>query len=355
MVSHINLKKWVFSVPTLEILGHMISATGSAPTAGHAAAIKSSPPPRTSSNCSVFPARWTFTAVSCQLCTGVVPFNRSPEGGGGWAKTLEVDRYGTVGFPKCKMPPSHGSASSAPLPQAELSLATDASDTHIGSVMQQKSGDHWRPLGFFFSKLTTPGSLDLPPLVLNTPWSPNSPVMKTPGSQLLSVLWTSIRTTFQKKNPVYSTSGNWDSLVYSSLGSLFGHWGVILPILRSIKQSLKGLSFYEWTVGYFNYLGTFDASLQKLPNLRDSNRLPGVFFTGESVRIRITPQIFEKIWHRFWAWILGLGEVVWWKKLETKNLVTLFFFKKSKSMQALLSLFVKIIVSQICFKNNDDN
>jgi hypothetical protein len=61
------------------------------------------------------------------------------------------------------MPPSHGGASSTPLPQAELSLATDASDTHIGSVMQQKSGDHWRPLGFFFSKLTTPGSLDLPP------------------------------------------------------------------------------------------------------------------------------------------------------------------------------------------------
>jgi hypothetical protein len=43
MVSHINLKKWVFSVPTLEILGHMISATGLAPTADHAAAIKFPP------------------------------------------------------------------------------------------------------------------------------------------------------------------------------------------------------------------------------------------------------------------------------------------------------------------------
>jgi hypothetical protein len=37
---------------------------------------------------------------------------------------------------------------------AELSLATDASDTHIGGVMQQKSGDHWQPLGFFSRKLT---------------------------------------------------------------------------------------------------------------------------------------------------------------------------------------------------------
>jgi hypothetical protein len=53
----INLKKCVFEVPTLEILGHMISATGSAPTAGHAAAIESCPPPpKASSNCSIFSA-----------------------------------------------------------------------------------------------------------------------------------------------------------------------------------------------------------------------------------------------------------------------------------------------------------
>jgi hypothetical protein len=41
-----------------------------------------------------------------------------------------------------------------PSPQAELSLAIDASDSHIGGIMQQKLGDHWRPLGFFSRKLT---------------------------------------------------------------------------------------------------------------------------------------------------------------------------------------------------------
>jgi hypothetical protein len=45
-----------------------------------------------------------------------------------------------------------------PAPNAELSLATDASYTHIGGVMQQKSGDHWWPLGFFSGKLTDPES-----------------------------------------------------------------------------------------------------------------------------------------------------------------------------------------------------
>ncbi len=41
-----------------------------------------------------------------------------------------------------------------PAPNAELSFATDASNTHIGGVIQQKSGDYWRPLGFFSRKLT---------------------------------------------------------------------------------------------------------------------------------------------------------------------------------------------------------
>ncbi len=41
-----------------------------------------------------------------------------------------------------------------PAPNAELSLATDASDTLIGRVMQQKSGNHWWPLSFFSQKLT---------------------------------------------------------------------------------------------------------------------------------------------------------------------------------------------------------
>jgi hypothetical protein len=35
----INLEKCAFAAPSLEILGHMILAIGSAPTAGHAAKI----------------------------------------------------------------------------------------------------------------------------------------------------------------------------------------------------------------------------------------------------------------------------------------------------------------------------
>jgi hypothetical protein len=65
-----------------------------------------------------------------------------------------VDHIGTGGIPEYKTSPgSSGTPQTSP-PYAELSLATDASDNHIGGVMQQKSGDHWRPLGFFSRKLT---------------------------------------------------------------------------------------------------------------------------------------------------------------------------------------------------------
>ncbi len=42
----INLEKCVFAAPSLEILGHTISAAGAAPTADHTAEIKNSPPPQ---------------------------------------------------------------------------------------------------------------------------------------------------------------------------------------------------------------------------------------------------------------------------------------------------------------------
>ena len=39
-----------------------------------------------------------------------------------------------------------------PLPHAELSLATNASDTHIEGVLQQREVKDWRPLGFFLQE-----------------------------------------------------------------------------------------------------------------------------------------------------------------------------------------------------------
>jgi hypothetical protein len=71
----------------------------------------------------------------------------------GGAKTLEWTTSAQEAFQGAKCLLAAAVPLQHPAPTAELSLATDASDAHIGGVMQQKSGDHWRPLGFFSRKL----------------------------------------------------------------------------------------------------------------------------------------------------------------------------------------------------------
>ncbi len=72
----------------------------------------------------------------------------------GGAKTLEWTVSAQEAFQIAKRLLAAAVPLQNPAPNAELSLAIDASDTYIGGVMQQKSGDHWRPLGFFSRKLT---------------------------------------------------------------------------------------------------------------------------------------------------------------------------------------------------------
>jgi cleavage and polyadenylation specificity factor subunit 1 len=70
------------------------------------------------------------------------------------AKTLEWTTSAQEAFQTAKRLLAVAVPLQHPPPNAELSLATDVSDTHIRGVMQQKSGDHWRPLVFFSRKLT---------------------------------------------------------------------------------------------------------------------------------------------------------------------------------------------------------
>jgi hypothetical protein len=59
----INLEKCIFAISTLELLGHMISAAGLAPTAEHTTQSTLVPPLRMSSQCKDFSAWQTITAI----------------------------------------------------------------------------------------------------------------------------------------------------------------------------------------------------------------------------------------------------------------------------------------------------
>ncbi len=148
----INLEKCVFAVPTLEFLGHRISLAGSAPAADHTAEIQNCSPPQDIKQLQRFLGMVNFYCRFLPNCAKVLhPLTDLLKGG---PRTLQWTATAQESFQKVKRLLAAAVSLQHPSPTAKLSLATDASDTHIGGVMQQKSSNHWRPLGFFSRKLT---------------------------------------------------------------------------------------------------------------------------------------------------------------------------------------------------------
>jgi hypothetical protein len=87
-----------------------------------------------------------------------------------FARTLQTLTNALRGAPKTpEWPPAaaFGLANAAlaaavplvhPALNAVLSLATDASDTHVGGVLQQLNGGSWQPLAFYSKKLSGAGT-----------------------------------------------------------------------------------------------------------------------------------------------------------------------------------------------------
>jgi hypothetical protein len=120
--------------------------------ADHDTKIKNCPPPQDIKQLQCFLGMVNFYCCFLPKCTQILkPLTDLLKRG---AKMLEWTVSAQEAFQNKKrllaavVPLQH------PAPNAELSLATEASDTHIGGVIQQKSGDHWRPLGFFSRKLS---------------------------------------------------------------------------------------------------------------------------------------------------------------------------------------------------------
>jgi hypothetical protein len=112
----------------------------------------------------------------------------------------------------------------------------------------------------------------------------------------------------------------------SRLPGVFITGGVVLDTgelfyrFSGVCNNLWRIYHYYNRLSYFNYLGTCDFCFQKLPKLRDSDWLRGVFIAGESITHKNNSMnIFFYIWNHSWTCLLELGEVVWWKKTWDKN------------------------------------
>jgi hypothetical protein len=65
-----------------------------------------------------------------------------------WTPQMEISFQTAKSILANAVPLSH------PAPNATLSLATDASDSHVGAVLQQRARGSWQPLAFFSHKLS---------------------------------------------------------------------------------------------------------------------------------------------------------------------------------------------------------
>ena len=147
----INPAKCEFFRSSMEFLGHHVDSQGMQPLPSHVQAIKE------------FPAPTDIKAL--QRFLGMVNFYRRfvPRA----AHVLKPLTDALVGSPKhlewtTELQAAFETAKAAtaaavklvhPAPDATVSLAVDASGTHIGGVLQQLVSSHWQPLSFFSQKL----------------------------------------------------------------------------------------------------------------------------------------------------------------------------------------------------------
>jgi cleavage and polyadenylation specificity factor subunit 1 len=148
----INPAKCVFAVASLKFLGHQVSAAGIVPLARHVTAIQEFPPPSDLKGLQRFLGMVNFYRQFLPSIAQVLqPLTDLLRGN---PKQLLWSAEAAAAFTAAKaalvsvVPLSH------PAPGAPISLAVDASDSHVGGVLQQYQQRGWSPLAFFSKKLS---------------------------------------------------------------------------------------------------------------------------------------------------------------------------------------------------------
>ena len=152
----INLSKCVFAVPSVEFLGHQVSAAGSAPLQKHTSAIRDFPRPSDRPALQRFLGLINFYRRFIKDAAGILaPLTSALRGDPKlfqWTEEMELS------FLSAKLRLASVPKLVHPLPSAPISLAVDASETHVGGVLQQMIRGFWSPLAFFSKKLSPPES-----------------------------------------------------------------------------------------------------------------------------------------------------------------------------------------------------
>jgi hypothetical protein len=148
----INPEKCVFAASSVKFLGHMVSAAGIQPLPQHLAAIQDFPPPTDVKQLQRFLGMINFYRRFLPGVAGTLqPLTDLLKGS---PKSLAWSTPAAAAFEAAKIALANATSLSHPAPNATISLVTDASDSHVGGVLQQFENGGWRPLAFFSRKLT---------------------------------------------------------------------------------------------------------------------------------------------------------------------------------------------------------
>ena len=149
---NIGLPKCEFAVSKIEFLGHLISANGCSPLDKHSAAISAFPPPSNKPALQRFLGMLNFYRKflrgAARVLAPLVDTLKGPGKSLTWSPVLDS------AFTRAKAVLSSVPELVHSLPDAPISLSVDASDTHLGAVLQQLLDGSWAPLAFYSNKLS---------------------------------------------------------------------------------------------------------------------------------------------------------------------------------------------------------
>jgi hypothetical protein len=143
----VNAEKCGFGRPSIEFLGHSISAAGSSPLPSRASAIADFPRPLNIRQLQAFLGLFNFYRKFIPAASRLIlPLTRALRGSPRGDQLLLWSAEMLDAFSAARQSLSSSAVLEHPVDGAELSLVTDASSSHVGAVIQQKRlGQGWRP------------------------------------------------------------------------------------------------------------------------------------------------------------------------------------------------------------------
>lgn len=155
----LNIDKCVFAQPTVDFLGHRLSAAGSFPLQDKVAAILKHPAPNTVKELQQFLGMVNFYRKFLHNAAKILaPLTDALKGGPPGSGPIQWTDSMQSAFSAAKNALATATHLCHPDQHAELSLVCDASATHVGAALQQRrrGAEDWEPLGFFSKKLDKP-------------------------------------------------------------------------------------------------------------------------------------------------------------------------------------------------------